>query len=333
MAGSYLYENLNKTGKAAYDGIVSAVRDHRKTAPAGAVDAKLVFGDILDNYPEFFWLDTSVHFQGGLLTGKNMIFHYNYSAGQVREYQQQLDDVLRFVDRELMNSHQSDYDKVLVLHDFLKKNVEYDKEAFHAGVNAPAEASNLVGALILHRCVCAGFSKAMKFLCDHEGIPCYVVSGMGNNGMFRGPHAWNVVNINGIWQHVDVTWDNQFMDDSSLPNYTYLNMSDEEMNRDHTWDRQLAPECPDDPYNFFRMNGSLIDSKAQLVHYLSDQFAMEEENILFRVKRDSPLAMEIAGYIETAVQEAIRRCRHVNPVVSYMWIPEQLVYTVKADYS
>ena len=49
-----------------------------------------------------------------------------------------------------------------------------------------------------------------------------------------------------------------------MPNYGYMNLSDDEIAKDHTWNRKHYPECPSSPYNYFRVNNALLDSKAQL---------------------------------------------------------------------
>lgn len=175
----------------------------------------------------------------------------------------QLDAAAQSIISEHINDHQSDYDKVRSLHDYLKSNLEYDTVA--ASSHRPnerniAEAHNIIGALLKRKCVCEGFAKAFKFLCDKIDLECWVVSGKGSSSIGVGPHAWNIVKINGYYHHVDVTWDNQYSDSSSMPNYGYMNLSDDEIAKDHTWNKKHYPECPSSPYNYFRVNNALLDS-------------------------------------------------------------------------
>lgn len=147
---------------------------------------------------------------------------YLYSPAEATKISGQLDAAAQSIISEHINDHQSDYDKVRSLHDYLKSNLEYDTVA--ASSHRPnerniAEAHNIIGALLKRKCVCEGFAKAFKFLCDKIDLECWVVSGKGSSSIGAGPHAWNIVKINGYYHHVDVTWDNQYSDSSSMPNY------------------------------------------------------------------------------------------------------------------
>ena len=70
-------------------------------------------------------------------------------------------------------------------------------------------------------------------------------------------------------------------------------MSDDEIAKDHTWNRKHYPACPTAPYNYFSVNNALLDTKAQLESLLYNSFQMEEEIIMFRVVRGSLLEREI----------------------------------------
>ena len=48
--------------------------------------------------------------------------------------------------------------------------------------------------------VCAGYARAFEYLCHLGGIECYRVT-----GSMGGPHAWNVVVLDGVSYHADVT--------------------------------------------------------------------------------------------------------------------------------
>ena len=237
---------------------------------------------------------------------------------------------------ELINDHQSDYDKVRALHDYLKSNLEYDTVAASSRSMTDrnvADAHTIVGALLKHKCVCEGFAKAMKYLCDKISLECYVVCGKGNSPLAMGPHAWNIVRINGYYHHVDVTWDNQYSDSAEIPNYGYLNLSDDEIAKDHTWDRRFYPACPSSPYNFFRVNDALLDSKAQLESFLYNSFQNEEEFVMFRVVRGSMLEREINGCLPDCIQRASDRCKYIRASsFQYGCVPEQLTFFVRPNY-
>jgi len=56
---------------------------------------------------------------------------------------------------------------------------------------------SIAGALIDKECTCTGYTRTFNYFCNAAGIECIGV--IGNN------HSWNIIKINDIWYHVDVT--------------------------------------------------------------------------------------------------------------------------------
>lgn len=332
---SVYYNNLG-VNKRNYDAALQCFQKRAKSFPiTGAIQADELAIQVLNDHPEIFYIGQEFRVMSSMMR-REILPVYLYSPTEAIKIRKQLDDAANGIIAELINEHQSDYDKVRSLHDYLKSNLEYDTVAANshrANERNIAEAHNVIGALLKHKCVCEGFAKALKFLCDKIDLECWVVCGKGSSPLAIGPHAWNIVRINGYYHHVDVTWDNQYSDSAAIPNYGYLNLSDEEIAKDHTWNRKYYPECPSSPYNYFRVNNALLDSKAQLESLLYNSFQMEEEFIMFRVVRGSVLEREINGCLTDSIQRATNRCRHIYvPTFQYGGVPEQLTFFVKPDY-
>ena len=94
----------------------------------------------------------------------------------------------------------SEADKALVLHDRLAVHNEYD-----VSLNAPY-THEMVGALVNQTSVCEGYAMAYSYLLDQLGIRNYYCQSERIN------HGWNVVYIDGVKYHVDVTWDDPLYD-------------------------------------------------------------------------------------------------------------------------
>lgn len=76
---------------------------------------------------------------------------YLYSPAETSKIRNQLDDVAQRIIDEHINDHQSDYDKVRSLHDYLKSNLEYDAVAASShrlNERNITEAHNIIGALL-----------------------------------------------------------------------------------------------------------------------------------------------------------------------------------------
>ena len=91
----------------------------------------------------------------------------------------------------------STYDKVLAVHDYLCNHVNY--------VEDESDCYRAYGALVNGTAVCEGYALAFQRIMDSMGIPCYVASGTYKGGA----HAWNIVQVDGQWYHLDVTIDDQ----------------------------------------------------------------------------------------------------------------------------
>lgn len=105
----------------------------------------------------------------------------------------------------------SDAQKVVVLHDWLALHCEYDYEAqdkWFADHSYFDVSFTAYGALVNRMAVCDGYTKAYKYLLKQVGINSYKAATTED-------HAWNVVELDGKYYHVDVTHDD--MDDPLIP--------------------------------------------------------------------------------------------------------------------
>lgn len=332
---SVFYQSLG-VSKKNYAALLQGFQKRAGSIPvdSGTELIDLVSG-VLNDHPELFFVAQEVKISSRLLK-QEVIPYYIYPPAETEKVRARVEDAARQVIQTCINDHQSDYDKVRSLHDYLKTAVTYASEAvnnYERNNRLALEAHSIAGALLNRRCVCEGFAKTLKFLCDKIGLECWVVTGTANNLMSRGPHAWNIVRINGYYHHVDITWDNQNADNPEMPNYGYLNLCDDEIARDHTWERRRFPACPSAPYNYFSVNNALVDCQTQLINLLSNSFLSEEEYIMFRVVRGSRLEQEIGGCLQDCIEKAAARCRHIS-IASFRCssIPEQMVYCVRPEY-
>ena len=114
----------------------------------------------------------------------------------------------------------TDLEKALILHDYLVTQVTYNWEvdiALKTGesmerveLRTGTRIYTAYGALVEGDAVCQGYALAYKLLLDQCGVNSVLVSSDAMN------HAWNLVEIDGDWYHVDATWDDPVPD---LPGY------------------------------------------------------------------------------------------------------------------
>jgi hypothetical protein len=120
---------------------------------------------------------------------------------------------------------------VKAIHDYIAANARYKD-----GTNA----YTAYGILIEGSGVCDGYAYAFWLLCNLAGINCIRVSGdaTDEDGNTEA-HAWNKVQVDGLWYNVDVTWDDPVFYYNGVLTDTirteYFLISDEVISADHTW--------------------------------------------------------------------------------------------------
>ena len=94
------------------------------------------------------------------------------------------------------------YEDIKMVHDYLVDNLEYDTSISRDNIY------NVYGALVNRVAVCEGYARSFKYIMDEMQIPCVLVIGKGRNSQGQiENHAWNYVQLNGVWYAVDTTWD------------------------------------------------------------------------------------------------------------------------------
>ena len=118
------------------------------------------------------------------------------------------------------------------VYDYLIKNCNYDHDySGNSLQEAGTTASYADGALVDHKAVCSGYSRAFKLMMDWFELPCMCVS--------NSDHEWNIVFLEGNYYHIDVTW----ADTDANPGTRYFCVTDAEIYKDHDKPKIEVPEC------------------------------------------------------------------------------------------
>jgi len=181
-----------------------------------------------------------------------LVFTYN-AAGQILK-KNAAQETMEFTDAsvtglynkciailaDITTPDMSELQKETAIHDYIVTHTQYSITG-DQDVLASAESVLLEG-----QGQCQGYSEAMSLLLGLSGITSRIVSGtaVGNDGLAVA-HAWNQVLINGVWYHVDTTWDDPIPDTGDYATHVYMNRSDEFMKADHIWS-DLFQICPID---------------------------------------------------------------------------------------
>lgn len=127
-------------------------------------------------------------------------------AGKQEKIQHKVSEIIG----EIITEDMSEQEKELAINQYLCDTITYDEDALanaeeHNYMYTDDEFNdsfNAYGALINGKCVCAGYAAAFRLLAEEAGLESIVVTGFLDGSL---AHAWNKVKIDGEWQIVDVT--------------------------------------------------------------------------------------------------------------------------------
>ncbi|MCR5368797.1 MULTISPECIES: transglutaminase domain-containing protein [Eubacterium] len=139
-----------------------------------------------------------------------------------------------------------DQQKVLALHDYLVDTCEYS-----TGNPNNDNEFRAYGALIDGEAVCSGYAEALTLLLAGAGIKSDIIIGSAGNE----PHAWNLVEIDGNWYHIDSTWDDP--KGMNVVSHAYYNLTDDEISFDHVWQKGGSKKASSDDLNYFKSSGTI----------------------------------------------------------------------------
>lgn len=189
------------------------------------------------------------------------------------------------------------YDSAVAVHDMLARNIEYKDDG--------NLAHSMAAPLTLKYGVCDGFSKAYKFVMDGLNIPCIVVSGEAQDPMTMKlePHAWNMIQIDGRWCHVDVTFDTGIKS-GDCPRYDYFGLSDDNVLIDHSYDRTNYPAAIGDALDYYSTHGNFMLNKHRLMEYFEKH--IDDLDIVVKVGDNVP-EKNLTDSITAAFNEVLKR--------------------------
>ena len=266
-----------------------------------------VYFAMLEDHPELFYLDTSdtsrLQISGYSRAG---VAHLDISLNPgssdedilIRRFNDAVDE---FMDE--INLDASPVEIELQIHDKLIGLVSYD-HAVLVGTDSHL-AHTAYGALVNDGCghrnsaVCDGYAKAYQYLLRRAGIVSVVVSGTAGtlDGSFadEGPHAWNLVLLDGEWYEVDCCWDDidlEYMD-LSTEDITYVEALDPEYFASTHWfynrtteEMKLVTESDDYVIIIPKSNGYISFNQCRQAFHLREMDAYDETYESFSYIRD-----------------------------------------------
>ncbi|MDE7301974.1 MAG: hypothetical protein K2N60_01490 [Oscillospiraceae bacterium] len=257
----YGYSTLTAEEKKLYDDIVAGIEGLRyKICDEDAYTLEewsKIYGLVYMQEPRLFYMNAK------LKVGK--LFYLTKDASVINDMQKSIDAVADKLVAEA-NGKSTTFEKLKVFHDYLVLNSTFElKEEL---TNYNSTIYNALGSGEAQGNIqCAGYAKAMQYLCDKAGIVSMVVTGETSTGQ---THAWNVVDVDGKWYNLDATWDDPILNtpnyknirynfflvpDSGIHNLTHMHVGQKKLSNGNYITYFTPPACVSNDKNYFVTNG------------------------------------------------------------------------------
>ena len=235
MTYQYRKKQLSKNEQKVYEKIFHGLENVKREIPVGVRSfskIEKIMDAVIEDHPEIFYVSGGQVYVSAL--GSRIEPKYNYSKNEIDEKRWACE-----VQRESVLNGPVYTNPMMIalrIHNLLGVNVKYKETG--------KEAHSIVGPLLDMEAVCEGYAKAMKYLLDGYGIPCMVVKGTakGSSESAFEPHGWILAYINGRWRHIDPTFDCTLSYGKQIRE-DYFQLTDDEIQKDHCWDRQRYPKA------------------------------------------------------------------------------------------
>ena len=180
-------------------------------------DLVAVFNDLVAYSPELFFLNSKITYRyfdkNGTTYVAGLYFSYNYQGRELREAQRDFEEQIDYI-ASLVDPDMSQAEKALFVHDYMASLYTYDNE-----MNVYDAYRLMIGEYG----VCKAYSLAYSAVLEKLGMKCIMVVSQEMN------HAWNLVEIDGKWYHVDLVYNDPGRDKPGRVWHDYFLLSDSEI--------------------------------------------------------------------------------------------------------
>ena len=154
-----------------------------------------------------------------------------YTNAEILLINEEIERIISELEIDRTNVKQKDIKKI---HDYLIKNVTYDEEYEEGDV--VTTSNKATGALVDKIALCSGYTDTFALFMDKLGIRNFKVS--------TDNHVWNVIYFNDQWLHVDVTWDDDEVNNKTAYYFFLIDTEDllDKDKTDHSFNQELYLE-------------------------------------------------------------------------------------------
>ena len=192
---------------------------------------------------------------------------------------------------QVITDDMTDYEKEKAIYDWQVAWVNYQNQNLSPMASGGVDQSHLpYGVLKNHEAICVGNATTFKLFMDMLDIPCQII-----HSTEAGEHAWNLVQLEGDWYHVDITFDGSSDGRSS---YTYFNVPDSVKDDGAwPWDHSKFPAANGTKYCYILNHAAVLDDLYQIPQMLAAAMEDGRGTASFILKDEEGFTRDVAEYI------------------------------------
>lgn len=217
--------NREENVKIKYIGKKENVQEYAKEIIRDAfeIDDEEIIYDY--DYLRFVYRGFTAYISGfGVFFTIRYDFQYSESAGETKWVCERAKEIIS----DLKLDKKSQYEKIKLIHDYIIENISYD---------LTVKNNTAYEALMTNATACQGYSNLCYILLTEAGVKSRIITGTGHGEL----HAWNIVEIDGLWYNLDCTWDDPVGGGINKQSHKYFLKSNEHF-KDHTRDEEYETE-------------------------------------------------------------------------------------------
>lgn len=128
-----------------------------------------------------------------------------YTEEEITQLNIKIDEILATI----ITPNMTTKEKIKAIHDYIINHTIYDQESANnveLSIENPETLAShkAIGPLIYGLGICGGYSDTMAIFLNKLGIQNYKIANES--------HVWNLINLDGTWYHLDLTWDDPVLD-------------------------------------------------------------------------------------------------------------------------
>lgn len=317
-AGTPYYE----AGKGISSTVSVPIFDGSAGAGTSAGTGKSSYSGSSYTYTDSEWDDYS---DSSVQYGANDFTTGNYGMMSQDERDEVEDAIQEFKDAYITGD-MSDFEKEIVIIQWLVENCEYEK-------GDGWENATAYSCIVNGKAQCSGYADAF--------LQTAKACGLNARYIYNSSHAWNLIELDGDWYHVDVTFEDPIGSNDygfdKLRN-KYINLEDSQIkgiNSHHTWNPSSAsgtgtdygPSVVAEYLDSGNVDTSLGESFADSMDDFFADIENEDGSNIIYYSSVSQTADDICAYLEKEIDS---RAYSFNFVVRY---PEEYTASVTGNYS